>query len=64
MKQHSGRWRGHAESSLLKERCQQLTVMNPEGEIWPVVLVAASVVLLWLILSITSSGTFEVVGAG
>ncbi|QNI78820.1 putative membrane protein [Synechococcus sp. RS9909] len=38
--------------------------MNPEGEIWPVVLVAASVVLLWMILSVTSSGTFEVVGAG
>ena len=29
-----------------------------------VVLVAASVVVLWVILSVTSSGTFEVVGAG
>jgi len=38
--------------------------MNPEGEIWPVVLIAASVVMLWLILSITRSGSFEVVGAG
>ncbi len=38
--------------------------MNSEGEIWPVVLIAASVVMLWLILSITSSGSFEVMGAG
>ena len=34
--------------------------MNAEGEIWPIVLVAASGVMLL----ITSSGTFEVVGAG
>ncbi|EAR18149.1 hypothetical protein WH7805_05136 [Synechococcus sp. WH 7805] len=34
--------------------------MNAEREIWPMVLVAASVVMLL----ITSSGTFEVVGAG
>ena len=34
--------------------------MNAEGEIWPIVLVAASVVMLL----ITSSGKFEVVGAG
>ena len=34
--------------------------MNAEGEIWPIVLVAASVVMLL----ITSSGTVEAVGAG
>jgi len=34
--------------------------MNAEGEIWPIVLVAASVGMLL----ITSSGTSEVVGAG
>lgn len=38
--------------------------MNPEGEIWPIVLVGASVVVLWVILSVTSSGMFDVVGAG
>lgn len=64
MKPPSGPWRGHAETGLLEEGHAQLVAMNPEGEIWPVVLVAASVVMLWVILSVTSSGTFDVVGAG
>ena len=38
--------------------------INPEFEIWPVVLIAASVVMLWLILSVTGSGNFEVEGVG
>ena len=38
--------------------------MNGESHVWPVVLVAASLVLLLMILSVTSTGTIEVVGAG
>lgn len=38
--------------------------MNGESQVWPVVLVAASLVLLLMILSVTSTGTIEVVGAG
>ena len=38
--------------------------MNGESQVWPVVLVAASLVLLLMILSVTSTGTIEVAGAG
>lgn len=38
--------------------------MNSESQIWPVVMVSASIVLLLMILSLTSTGTAEVVGVG
>jgi len=52
------------ENSLLQEGRRQSAAMNPEGEIWPVVLTARSIEKLWLILSVTRSGSFDVVGAG
>ncbi|EAQ69932.1 putative membrane protein [Synechococcus sp. RS9909] len=38
--------------------------MNSESQIWPVVLVSATVVILLMMLSITSTGSGEVVGVG
>lgn len=38
--------------------------MNPEWELSPVVMIAASVSELWLILSVTCSGRYEVEGVG
>ena len=37
--------------------------MHPEGEIWPVLLIARSVVMTSLMLPVTSAGRFNVVGA-
>ncbi len=38
--------------------------MHPEGEIWPVLLIARSVVMTSLMLPVTSAGRFDVVSAG
>jgi len=37
--------------------------MNPEIDNWPVIQIAVNDVKLWLFLSVTSSGSFEVVDA-
>tara|TARA_B100001093_G_scaffold104178_1_gene96364 strand:- start:1077 stop:1256 length:180 start_codon:yes stop_codon:yes gene_type:complete len=42
---------------------QSVTAMNPDTQVWPVVLVAATVVIIFMALAASSTGTFECVGA-
>jgi hypothetical protein len=37
--------------------------MGPDTEVWPVVLVAATIVILFMALASSSTGTFECIGA-
>lgn len=62
-------------SGLAFHHCHQISIrvqastsfrtvaVNPNDEIWPVVLVAASVVALLVILAFNDPGTYECVGA-
>ncbi len=41
----------------------EIAAMSPDTEIWPVVLVSATVVIIFIALAASSTGSFECVGA-